>query len=343
MTRKLLLAATALGLIGHAAGASAQGVYVNGVYTEAGQSITIPATGNVNIGSTPTLGTEYNAPTQSIGQYKVTQDGYVAQNQAYTVPATTSTQTYTVPTGQDATYNIVVPSAAPATTYTQPINNATPTYQEPRASGWAARGIYVGARAAVNFPRDTDFRVDGQAGNPSVSLDNQYDDPGYGGSLLVGYRARSNGGWGYRVELEGGYQTAEVERHDLSNGASFSGGDAFGDTNILYGFLNAYGDVPVTERLSLTAGGGVGLGRVEFDGHGVRTNQGVQTALDDDGVAFGYHLDAGVTYNLTDAVALEALYRYQQFVDVELTTENGNTEDVDVSSHNFIAGVRVGF
>jgi opacity protein-like surface antigen len=339
MTRKLLLAATALGLIGHVTSVTAQGVYVNGVYTEAGQSITIPATGNVTIGGSPTLGTEYGTTTSQGGQYQVTSDGYVAQNQTYTIPATTSSQTYTVPTDQDTTYNIVVPSAAPATTYTQPASYAAPTYVEPRASGWTARGVYVGARAVVGLPRDTSFTVDDAVDGAPTTVDNEYDDPRFGGSLLVGYGARS-AGWGYRVELEGGYQSADVERHTLSGLGTFGSDVAEGDTSVLYGFVNLYGDVPITDRLALTAGGGIGLGKVDFDGHGVR---GLGQVLDDDGVAFGYHLDAGVAYNVTDTIALEALYRYQRFVDAELTTENGNTEDVDVSSHNFIAGVRVGF
>ncbi len=334
MTRNLLLAATALGLIGSTASVSAQGVYVNGVYTESGQTITIPATGNVNIGNAPTFGTEYNAPTTG-GQYQVTNDGYIAEGQTYAAPS--STQSYTVPAGQSGTYNIVVPSA-PAATHSTPVVNTVPIPAETRASGWAARGVYVGARASVNLTRGTEFTIDNAVDGRNAKVDSEYDDPGFGGSLVVGYGARS-AGWGYRVEVEGGYQTADVDRHRIQGLGTYTDA-AEGDAKVLYGFVNVYGDLPITERLALTAGGGVGAGRVTLDEYGVR---GVGQVLDDDGVAFGYHLDAGVSYQVTDSVAIEAMYRYQQFVDAELETENGNKEDVDLSSHNFIAGVRVGF
>lgn len=343
MIRTLFLTTALAGVVGHAAIANAQGVYINGVYTPAGQSMTIPADGNFTVGAQPTLGTVYDAGAAAGGQYQVSPQGIVtttAPTHSYgTVNATPGfSQTYTVPTDQDSTYNIVVPSAAPATTYAEPAY--TSVAQPAAAAGWRARNIYVGARAGVVLARDTDFTVGRQGTNPAVDIRNAYDDPGYTGSLVAGYAARTAGGWGYRVELEGGYQSAEVESHRVDGVGTFKGGDVTGDTKVLYGFVNAYGDIPVADRLAVTVGGGVGVGRVEFDNHGIR---GAGTALDDTATAFGYHLDAGVSYQLTDAVAVEALYRYQSFINAGLRTENGNTEDVDIDSHNLLVGARVGF
>jgi len=345
MLRSLFLTTA---LISVAGTATASGVYVNGTYTPAGGSITLPADGSMTIGAQqPTLGTAYGAqsggyhtaaPSPAVGgQYEVVPAAPTHGGHQTLSVTPGSSQTFTVPTDQNTTYNVVVPAAAPAVTYAQP---ETHHYAEPAASGWKARSVYVGARAGVTSPRDTDFTVGAFQGNPPADIKSTYEEPGYTGSLVVGYGARTAHGWGYRVELEGGYQTAKVDSHTIEGVGKFEGDYAEGDTKVLYGFVNAYGDIPITHRLALTAGGGVGIGHVDFDGYGVR---GVGTALDDSATAFGYHLDAGVTYQLTDAVALEALYRYQSFINAEVTTENGNDEKIDLDSHSLLAGVRVGF
>ncbi len=349
MIRTLFLTTALVGVVGHAASAVAQGVYINGVYTPAGGSITLPANGNVTLGTQPTLGSVYDAGAGAVtnaasDQYQVSPQGIVTTTAPVTGHGTTVTatpgfsQSYTVPADQNEIYNIVVPSAAPAAvTYAEPTYN---TVAAPASSGWKARQIYVGARAGAVLARDTNFTVGPQGANPAVDIRNTYDDPGYTGSLVAGYGGKTAGGWGYRVELEGGYQTVEVESHRLRGVGTFRGSDANGDTNVLYGFINAYGDIPVAKRLAVTLGGGVGVGRVEFDDHGVSR---AGTALDDTATAFGYHLDAGVSYQVTDAIAVEALYRYQSFIDANLRTENGNSEDIDVDSHNLLLGARVGF
>lgn len=364
MLRSLFLTTALAGL---ATSAFAQGAYVDGTYTSVGGSITVPAHGAPTLQGQPILGTAYDAPhagsvdTVTGGQYQtiseapVVHDEYqqhapvadhhyqqaspaapMLQNQTITATPGFS-QTYTVPAGQHATYNVVVPTAAPAVTYAQPV---APVYAAPAAAGWKARGVYVGARAGVTRVGDTDFVVAGEHGKPASYIRTEHEKRGYTGALVAGYGARTPQGWGYRVEVEGGYQKAGVESHLVRGTGKFDGNDAFGDSKVLYGFVNVYGDVPITDRLALTAGGGVGVGRVKFDNYGVR---GAGTALDDSATALGYHLDAGVTYQVTDAVALEALYRYQSFVDAEVRTENGNDQKLDLDSHSILAGVRVGF
>ena len=348
MLRSLFLTTALVGIAGSAA---AQGVHVNGVYTPTGGSISVPADGTVTLGAQPTLGMTYEAAghhgyqSPAIhgapgGQYEVTAPAPVVEgHQTYTVTPGSS-QTFTIPGGQNSTYNVVVPStAAPAPTYAQPAAH----HPAPHAvtTGWKARGVYIGARAGTASQRNTDFTVAAQHGAPRADIDTAYE-TGHTGSLVVGYGARPahGAGWGYRVELEGGYQSASVESHTVRGVGKFAGKKAQGDSKVVYGFVNAYGDLPITERVSLTAGGGVGVGHVDFDEYGIL---GSGVALDDSATAFGYHLDAGVSYQLTDAVAVEAMYRYQSFVGAKVKTENGNEQSIDLDSHNVLAGVRVGF
>lgn len=349
MIRSLLFTTA---LIGVASSAMAQTAYTSGGYAPLQGTVTLgPPLASYSAPRIETLGipqavTNHDQMSSTIvgGQYDVIEPAPVvlpappAPIPASTVQTITATpgtpQTLTIPAGQDATYNIVVPSqAAPEVRYAP----APEPLYAPAAAGWKARGVYIGARAGITSTKDNDFNLGRRAGYPGVNIRTAYDNPGYSGALVVGYGARDKSGWGYRVELEGGYQTASVKSHTIEGVGRFRS-TAKGDASVLYGFVNTYGDLALTDRVSLTAGGGVGVGRVSFDDYGV----GGPSVLDDSATAFGYHIGGGVSYQLTDNVALEALYRYQQFLDAEVTTAEGNEEKIDVENHSVLIGARVG-
>ncbi len=204
--------------------------------------------------------------------------------------------------------------------------------KKPAARGWNSR-VYVGARGGASFARDTEFTVQG------LNVENEYDDPGYTVSGVVGWAAKVNNNIRYRLEAELGYQAADVDRH-VAQGVAAARSQSNGDTETIFGFVNAYADIPVINRLNATIGGGLGVGYVSFDGHGTT---GLGTLLDDSDTAFGYHLDAGLSYDVTEQLALEAVYRYTSFVDVELTAVDGTSSDTNVDSHNVLVGARYGF
>lgn len=196
-------------------------------------------------------------------------------------------------------------------------------------------GFYVGARGGLTWPTDTDFGDNLGAGG--ITIDNEYD-MGYAIGGLAGYDfGQVTPGLGIRTEIEVGYQAAEVDSHEIG-GATLAG--STGDTDVLYGFLNAYGDIGVLPRLDLVLGGGVGLGQVAFDGHG---GTGAANRMDDEDIAFGYHLDAGLAYDLAPNVTAEAMYRYSSFIGAELTSAGGVSTDVDVNSHQGLIGLRFKF
>lgn len=197
-------------------------------------------------------------------------------------------------------------------------------------TGWDSR-VYVTSRAHLALYEDTDFNAGG------VSVENDYD-VGYAGSFAVGYgqtydRVR------LRTEIEAGYQSADVDEHSFS-GQTASGSSAAGESSVGFGFVNAFADYKLTERFAVTAGGGIGIGYVNFDEHAV---SGPGTLLDDSDTVFGYHIGGGVSLDVAENIALEALYRYQVFENADLTSALGDSSDVDLDSHNITAGVRVGF
>lgn len=200
---------------------------------------------------------------------------------------------------------------------------------------FAEDGAYVGLRGGASLFEDTQF------GTSGTTATNEYDRLGYGIAGVAGYEVEiPESRFGYRVELEGGYTQAEINSHNVGGVGTFTGGDASGDTSILYGFVNTYADVEVVPNVELFAGAGAGVGDVELDGHGTSATGRV---MKDRATAFGYHLDAGASYAVTENVSLETMYRWQNFVDADLRASDGTKTNLDLDSHNVYAGLRYKF
>lgn len=344
MMKKLLCGAAALGLVAQFGAAQANEVIINGVAHNAnGGTINVPYGHHGANCCAPTTSYSAQPATTYVNQpasayTTVPATSYVSEPVTYTEPTTSY---ISEPVSQGELVYIDEPApvtyAQPAEVITTPVvyEQAAPVMAEPRASGWSSR-VYVGARGGWSAARDTQFRLAGGG------VRNEYDDAGYNIAAVVGWGAKISNGIGYRLEAELGYQTAEIDSHRVG-GNTFSGGNAFGDTKTLYGFANAYLDVPIFARLNGVVGGGLGVGKVEFDGHGIVNGGAPVVAADDEDTAFGYHLDAGVSYDVTDRLALEAMYRYTSFVDVELTSADGTRAETDVDTHNVLIGARYGF
>lgn len=220
---------------------------------------------------------------------------------------------------------VVVPAALP------------PVAPQAAANGWSSR-VYVGARGGLSFLRDTDSAV--VLANRIFTAETDYDDPAYTISAVAGWAAKVNNNIQYRLEAEIGYQFADVDSFSAP-GTGLTSSDGSGDAETIFAFANAYVDVPIFNRVNGTVGGGIGIGRVNFDDQSF-SDTGV-TLVDDKDTAFGFHLDAGLTYDISDQIALEALYRYMSFLDVDSTSLDGVSTDNNVNSHNVLIGARYGF
>ncbi|MEM9726194.1 MAG: outer membrane beta-barrel protein [Pseudomonadota bacterium] len=193
-------------------------------------------------------------------------------------------------------------------------------------------GLYLGLRGGFANFTDSDFTF-----APGAAVESEYN-VGYAVSGLIGYEfVEVTPGIDLRSELELGYKSAEVDVHNL-NGAGQPG--STGDTSALFGFLNLYTDIGVTEELEIILGGGGGYSSVEFEDFGIAA---VPNVLDDDDGAWGYHLDAGLGFALSPDITLEAMYRYVSFLNAEVTTAAGTANDIDVNSHQGLAGLRYKF
>lgn len=215
-------------------------------------------------------------------------------------------------------YDCPKPAAQPTQVYS-PVPAATPIVDD--------SGFYLGARGGVVWLNETDYSYPGVSGKIDSDL-------GWALGGVLGYDfGQISPGIGLRTDLEGGYMTADADSISV-NGVGF--GASGGATDVIYGFANLYGDIELTRSLDLIAGGGVGLGQVSID-----NIAGGGVAADDDDIAFGYHLDAGLGYALAPNVTVEAMYRYTSFIGAEISA-GGVSDDLDVSGHQALLGLRFG-
>jgi opacity protein-like surface antigen len=195
----------------------------------------------------------------------------------------------------------------------------------------AAPSWYIAARVGAAFPEDTDFGVLG------TTVTNEYN-TGFVGGLAVGTQFNL-GGLTPRGELEVGYMSSGIDAHTIAGVGTVTGDDAFGDTNVIYGLANVYLDLG-SGPLKPFIGGGIGIGHVDFDGHGVT---GVGTAMDDSGTGFAWQIGGGVSYAFNDQLTAEVGYRYFNVDGVNLTAVDGTESDVDVRAHQVMVGLRYAF
>ncbi len=190
---------------------------------------------------------------------------------------------------------------------------------------------YIAARIGAAFPEDTEFGVLG------TTVTNEYD-TGWAGSAAIGTQFDFVG-LRPRAEFEMGYLSSDVDAHDVAGIATFSGDDAFGQTDVLFGLVNGYVDF-LDGPLKPYIGAGLGFGHVEFDNHGITA---VGTAMDNSATGFAWQVGAGVSWEFVPQMTMELGYRYFSVENVGLTAVDGTESDVDVSANQVTLGLRYSF
>ena len=190
-------------------------------------------------------------------------------------------------------------------------------------------GFYIGARGGAAWV-DSQWQLDA-----ATAVDQEYE---VGGIItgMFGYEyVDVLPGVSLRPELEVGYLAGGVEEH-APNGAAVTGDS--GDTSALFGFVNLFVDLEITDPVDLIVGGGVGYGQVTFDDHAY----GGTTRMDDDDGGFAYNLGGGLAYEFTQNVELELMYRYFNF-NVDATSVTPYSDDTEAEAHTGTIGLRYEF
>jgi len=193
----------------------------------------------------------------------------------------------------------------------------------------SAQGLYVSGKLGLAIANDSDISdPDLSAAYPGAGVSIEYDSGlALAGAIGTGF---SNN---VRIEIELAYQkndldkiTANVSIPGVGSGSGSLGLD--GDVSSIAGLLNGYYDFKNTSAFTPFISGGIGMANVEFDAYG----------SSDDDTVFAYQVGLGIGYAINEKVSLDLKYRYFGTADLEF-----DTTEVEYSSHNIYAGVRIGF
>ena len=177
----------------------------------------------------------------------------------------------------------------------------------------------------INFDSDIDYKVGGHVG------------AALGTALPVDIHT-------VRLEGEIAYRRNEVDEVTDVDGDNFDGID---DSTVtaLSGMANLHFDYFLTPSLALSAGGGVGLARVNADI--TIDNAGVDlTIIDDESdTVLAYQLMGGIRYNVGLSSAITAGYRYFATDDPEYEVgfSGSNDFESEYASHNITIGYAFSF
>lgn len=203
----------------------------------------------------------------------------------------------------------------------------------PGAAMAAGEGFYVGAQGGVNWQNDADLEYNG------FSLKTEHD-LGWAAGVVVGYKTDL----GIRAELEATYRRNELDKtNDRTVGSNWSGNSnswAFMG-NVLYDFNTG---TPFTPYI----GAGAGIARVSVD---LNENYrfGPSLEINEEDWVFAYQGIVGVSYNISNELAVSLDYRYFATVDPEykfsgsLASTVPGKIDGEYSNHTIMLGLRYSF
>ncbi|MBM9518971.1 porin family protein [Desulforhopalus vacuolatus] len=189
---------------------------------------------------------------------------------------------------------------------------------------YSAPGPYMSVNVGVAILNDSDVT---DSTEPGLTMDME-SDSGLALGVAVGYAVAGN----MRFEGEFAYQ-----ENDLDNVSFYGiGTDLTGDTASYAFLLNGYYDFKNTSAFTPFISGGVGMVQVEINNMNFPGSD--DPDVSDDDTVFAYQFGAGVAYAVNEQISIDVKYRYFGTSDPEF-----ETTEVEYSSNNIYAGVRIAF
>jgi len=186
-------------------------------------------------------------------------------------------------------------------------------------------GAFIGGNALMDAKASDDL------GDFSLTFDKALQ-----GSAVLGWDFEPGNPVGEgRLELEYTRRSNQLNQAKFVDG-SFQGGGTVTADSLLLNFFGVFHD---NSRFSPYAGVGIGAARIEASDLQVAGfPMGSGSA-----VVFAYQLACGVDVALADHLNLDLGYRFFSSTRPSFTDVNGNTFDMDYSSHSAVLGLRLGF
>ena len=189
---------------------------------------------------------------------------------------------------------------------------------------YSTTGPYLSVNVGVAIPDDSDI-TDSTA--PGMTMDLESDE-GLALGVAVGYSFPCN----MRIEGEFAYQENDLDKVSLYG----IDADLTGDTASYAFLVNGYYDFKNTSAFTPFIGGGIGMAKVEIND--LNSPGSGDPDVSDDDTVFAYQFGAGVAYTINEQVSLDVKYRYFGTSDPEF-----DTTELEYSSHNLYAGIRISF
>ena len=236
--------------------------------------------------------------------------------------------------------SVLLAGACAASIVLATISNAQaadiPVEPVPEPMGWT---WYVSVFGGWSMPNDLDGELEFEDNGNDYSYDFDADlDDGFTAGIAVG--AKFNEWLRGELELSGNW-------HDAGGDLDYINGyDIDGDVNALFALANLWVDIPIGTFFQPYACGGLGFGRLDIDVDASGLND--YDLFDDDDWGFAWQGGFGAAFVMSDNIGIDIGYRYKRINNIEFGQdffENVDVDDVDIdySSHNIIAGIRIGF
>jgi opacity protein-like surface antigen len=215
-------------------------------------------------------------------------------------------------------------------------------------------GLILFCTSSITFADDTYVSLKFGA---SIVEDNGISDPDVtlisGGEYELDFGHTVSGAFGvshrgYRAEIEVANQINDVDTlsaTEVATGDHYTVGVSGADASVTTFLANVYKDFYLSDRLSSYITGGVGVAFAEAEaknpsvtfGNVTVSTTGINEDVDDSTLA--WQIGAGIGYDLTKNITVEAGYRYLGVDDFTF----GENTDVEFGSHNVTGGIRYSF
>jgi len=206
----------------------------------------------------------------------------------------------------------------------------------------SSNNFYVGIKAGTAFMNVDDMSNTSDIANPAAINNDSEDDAVLILGGTVGYNWETHGA-PIRTELEYSY------RHDFSYDADPTYISAATPTRMTSQLsshavmANVYYDIKTKSKFTPFIGGGIGVSRnkTQSDVTVIATNAPAKASTTKNN--FAWNLGAGVGYQLTDAITLDASYRYVDLGKAVWGTPTMEITGQDLTSHEVTIGLRYAF
>jgi opacity protein-like surface antigen len=203
-----------------------------------------------------------------------------------------------------------------------------PVYAEP------ALRTYLALRGGFSFLNDTKFDTLG------TGVSSAYKTGGDISGAAGMYLGNAVGLRGLRGELELGHTSAAIKSHDIAAVGKFNDDTAFGRAAMTYGLASLYYDFDTGSSIRPFVGAGGGLANLKLKDQGVNA---LGTVMNNDANVYAYHLTAGLNFQISKGLELEASYRYLATAKAELTAVDGTRSNTDIRDNQLRIGIRQSF